>query len=99
MTLTRNFWDGFGQGLIYFGLVYSMADYSHSALRTNAGLGLDIILLAAVIRQLGLRFAPQGDKGFVLGLLFSSPLMAGIIFSILAFPEWFDAYRQWLIRH
>jgi hypothetical protein len=99
MTLTRNFWDGFGQGLIYFGLVYSMADHSHSPLRTNVGLGFDIILVAVVIRQLGLRFAPQGNKGFVSGLLFSSPVIAGIIFSILAFPEWFDAYRQWLIRH
>jgi hypothetical protein len=99
MTLTRNFWDGFGQGLIYFGLVYSMADHSHSALRTNVGLGFDIILAAAVIRQMGLRFAPQGNKGFVSGLLFSSPLMAGIVFMILAFPEWFYAYHQWLITH
>jgi chromate transport protein ChrA len=80
--MTRNFWDGFGQGLIYFGLAYSYADYSHSPLRTNVGLGFDIILVAIVIRQLGLRFAPQGDKGFV-----SSPVIAGIIFTILAFPE------------
>jgi hypothetical protein len=144
MTLTRNFWNGFGQGVMLFGFVYSTWKYPHTALGSDVGFGASIIMVGALIRALGLRFAPQGDKGWsrghpqneaecttdktleipaelkpivdtlkaklasvnrsairdaIVGFVLSWPVIAGIVFMFLAFPEWFYAYHQWLIGH
>jgi len=74
MTLTRNFWDGFGQGLLIFGLVFGFFDplAGHSPFKSDVGFWT--LAVGCLIRPLGLRFAPQGDKGFVLGFLFSWPV-------------------------
>jgi hypothetical protein len=67
MTLTRNFWDGFGHGVMLFGVVYSGWKYPYTALGSDVGLGASIVIMGALIRALGLRFAPPGDKGWSRG--------------------------------
>jgi hypothetical protein len=67
MTLTRNFWDGFGQGVMLFGFVYATWKYPYTALGTDVGFGAPIVIVGALIRALGLRFAPQADKGWSQG--------------------------------
>jgi hypothetical protein len=69
MTLTRNFWDGFGHGVMLFGVVYSVWKYPYTALGSDVGFGASIVIVGALIRALGLRFAPQGDKGWSRGHL------------------------------
>jgi hypothetical protein len=96
MALTRNFWDGFGQGLIIFGLVFP---FGHTWSPVRGDVGFCTLLVGVLIRQLGLRFASQSDKGFFSGFVLSWPVIAGIVFMFLAFPDWFYAYHQWLIRH
>lgn len=91
MTLTRGFWNGFGHGLIIFGLVFPLG---HSWSPFRGEVGFWTLAVGLLIRALGLRFAPQDDKGIGWGFVLSWPVIAGIAFITLAFPEWFYFYHK-----
>jgi hypothetical protein len=80
VTLTRDFWNGFGYGLILFAIVAPFAGL-------RAKVGLATVAMGCLIRALGRRFAPQGDKGWGWGFLLSCAAFAGIVFITQAFPQ------------